>query len=147
MPKFIASLLTAVLLTTSKLVLACSLFPEEPSVVFNYSESLVLAEPIEISPDPKDIGKVEGHYFFEQTVTWRVLKVWKGSLRDGETFVTTSKYDTMSPCSGWGIIHRYSPNILHSSADSSLGLYIAAHIDTAVPVFNTLKDEAEGAGR
>ena len=140
MSNFISLLATALLLSTPNLALACSIFPAEPREVFETSDSLVLAHPTEISPTPEEAKQLQWHYSYQQIVTWKVDKSWKGSLTDGETFVTEWRINSRDPCSGWGLIRDYQPKILRSVAGSSFQLYIAAPVDWAAPQLDALKE-------
>jgi len=144
MRNLIAPLVTALLLATPNLVLACVIFPHEPSHVFKYSDSLVLAQPLEISPAPDEAGRLKGESSYQQTVTWRVLKTWKGSLAEGDTFRTELKISRSDPCSGWGVVRDYEAKILHSMEGSSLELYYAVHVDSVAPQLDALKKDWAG---
>src|SRR5690606_3936475 len=146
MPNFIALLFTALLLATSGSVLACSIFPNEPAYVLESSESVVLAEPLEISPSPEEIGGYKGNFSYLQTVTWRIVKVWKGSFASGETVSTTARISTSEPCSGWDAVLDYQPKILHSAAHHSFRLYYAATVDWAAPQLDALRKEHDKFG-
>ena len=144
MPNIIAPLVTALLLATSKSALACSIFPEEPALIFKNSDAVVLAEPLEISPRPEEIEWPKEDYSYQQTVIWRIVKVWKGNFTIGETFATTSRIGASDPCSGWDVIRDHQPNILRSVAGSSFQLYYAAPVTWAAPQLDALKEDHDG---
>ena len=110
------------------------------------SESVVLAKPLEISPSPEEIGGYKGNFSYLQTVTWRIVKVWKGSFASGETVSTTARISTSEPCSGWDAVLDYQPKILHSAADHSFRLYYAATVDWAAPQLDALRKEHDKFG-
>ncbi|TWT22408.1 hypothetical protein FQY83_05095 [Luteimonas marina] len=144
MPNLIAPLVTALLLAVSKPALACSIFPEDPARIFKDSDSVVLAEPLEISPGAEEIERPKENYSYQQTVTWQVIKVWKGNFTIGETFATTSWISTSDPCSGWNVVRDHQPQILRSVADSSFQLYYAAPVAWASPQLDALKEDHNG---
>ena len=141
MPKLIALLVTSLLLATSSFASACSLRENEPSYIFQNSDSLVLARPLKISPDPAETEPLKGNYSYSQSVIWQIVSSWKGSRMDGETFIDTSRIDTQDPCSGWGVIRDYQPRIFYSIAGSYFHLYYVAPVGRVVPQLDALKEE------
>ncbi len=146
MQTFIAVLVTAILLATPKLAVACTLFPDDPSTVFRNYDSIFLAHPLEISPSPDEIEQLKENVSYQQTVTWHVIRSWKGRFTDGDTFVTVRKIDRSDPCSGWGVTRGYEPKIFHSLVDSSPHAYDAFPVDIAILQLNALKEEYERTG-
>ena len=140
MPKITVPLVTALFLAASKSTLACSIIPEEPASIFRKSDSVVLAEPLEISPRPEEVERPKESYSYQQTVTWRVVRVWKGNSRIGETFATTARISASDPCSGWDVIHDHQPRIFLSVAESSFQLYYAVSAAAAAPQLDALKE-------
>ncbi len=146
MQTFIAVLVTAILLTTPKLAVACTIFPDDPSTVFRNYDSVFLAHPLEISPGPDELGQLKESVSYQQTVTWRVTRSWKGRFADGDTFVTVRKIDQSDPCSGWGVTRGYEPKIFHSLVGSSPHTYDAFPMDIAILQLNALEEEHERTG-
>ena len=146
MPNFIALLVTALLLAMPGSALACTILPDEPARIFQGSDSIVLAEPVEISTNPEEAGRYQNVHSYQQTVVWKVVKAWKGTSSAGERFATTARISTGDPCSAWDVIRDYQPRILRSVADGSFQLYHADPLSWAAPQLDALREEHDPSG-
>jgi len=116
----IAILVTATFLLLTPRVAACTIFwDDRPDDILQKSDAVFLAYPLKISPDPDELRQLRADAFFQQTVTWRVVRSWKGNLSAGDTVVTVRSIDRSDPCSGWNATTIYDPIILYSSGDAS----------------------------
>lgn len=103
MRKFLVASAIALSVMLSGATQACVLFPDSPEEIFRNYASVFLARPLSISPDAEEIARLPTGAPYRQTVIWQVVKVWKGDLSAGETFLDTQLYAPGEPCSGTGI--------------------------------------------
>jgi len=144
----IAMLVTAALLMTTQRAAACTIFwDDRPDTIFQKSDSVFLAYPLKISPDPDEIQQLRPDAFFQQTVIWRVVRSWKGNLSAGDTVVTVRSIDRMDACSGWSVTTRYDPRILYSSGDASPAVIQGLSLEDATLQLNRLVRRRQGVGK
>jgi len=146
MSYFLALGLIALLLGAPSSAHACSLLPPDAEATFERSDSVVLARPIEITPEPSEARKDDGEDFYKQNVTWLVLYIWKGGFTQEDRFVTTNVIRTHDPCAGWDVIRDYQPRLVYLSGESPFASYYSIELAGAFQFLRSLqgKDRSDG---
>ena len=141
MPSFLAVRSALLLLITPTYVHACSLLPPDAEEAFTRSDYVVLARPIEITPEPSGTGKENGEESYSQNVTWQVLYRWKGSFKQDDRFVTTNVIHRRDPCAGWDVIRDYQPRLVYSSGESPFASYYSIELSGALQFLRSLQEK------
>ncbi|GAB3361822.1 hypothetical protein [Lysobacter tyrosinilyticus] len=90
--------LTSMLLVPASAA-ACSFDRLPPADLLKASSAAVIAAPVAITYRPANAASTSFTGTFEQTVTWRVSRRYKGGLSVGGTFSTAEKIDRHDlPC-------------------------------------------------
>ena len=147
MRNIIAMLVTATLLIATQRAVACTIFwDDRPDTILQNSDSVFLAYPLKISPDPDELRQLKPDAFFQQTVIWRVVRSWKGNLSSGDTVVTVRSIDRKDACSGWSVTTRYDPRILYSSGSAPPAIIQGLSLEDATLQLDRLVLRRQGVG-
>ena len=141
MPRFIVYLVSTLLLTLPGLTQACALISPTPAEIFKNYGSVFVARPLAMSPAPEEIARLPTNAPYQQTVIWKIERVWKGDQKAGETFVTTRRFEQRVPCSGWGVTNSYDAQVFSLEAGNKFHQHYGLPAAPVVLEFDTLQQD------